>query len=324
MGVQSAVAHYGGVPGITTPYFTGTLTNIVVGAVGRTRPRSVPGQRPPGRIRWPALSFLAYVTGAALTGFLLGDPMPALAPAAALSAVPAVVIAGVLLIAPASGMVGALRARRARGWQAQVSGITDGRQAASASGQRMRSVPRSEPDRPAPGPGPRLQRAQGRARVRVCSARNGTTRLSELYQEGCLKVRLPHSETGGEISVAVINTAGGLTRGDSLSVDVVLEEGARATVTTPACERIYRSIGGEVSIGQRLQVGRGARLDWLPQETILFDRARLRRRFDVELEAGAEVTLSEVILHSISTNDDPTTGGAQETVTLAVGGVQIS
>lgn len=100
MGVQSAVAHHIGVPGITTTYFTGTLTNIVVGAVGRRLPPTA-AKQPSGRVRWPALAFLAYIMGAALTGSLLLHPvaMLAFAPAIDLPALPAVVIAIVLLIA---------------------------------------------------------------------------------------------------------------------------------------------------------------------------------------------------------------------------------
>ncbi len=94
----------------------------------------------------------------------------------------------------------------------------------------------------------------------------------------------------------MINTAGGLTGGDRIAVEVALEEGARASVTTPACERVYRSLQGEVRVEQRLRVGPGARLDWIPQETILYDRGRLRRRLDVELEADAGITIVEALL----------------------------
>ena len=66
MGVQSTVAHRIGVPGITTTYFTGTLTSIVMGLAGGGA-----APRPRGRLRWPVLSFLAYILGAALTGALL-------------------------------------------------------------------------------------------------------------------------------------------------------------------------------------------------------------------------------------------------------------
>lgn len=115
MGVQSAVAHRVGVAGVTTTYITGTLTSIVVGAVGRgPPPASV--ERPPRRVRWvPAFAFLAYVMGAALTGLLLLHPGPMLAsaPAVALPALPAAVIALVLIVAAVGVVSGRLRAEGA-------------------------------------------------------------------------------------------------------------------------------------------------------------------------------------------------------------------
>ncbi len=143
---------------------------------------------------------------------------------------------------------------------------------------------------------PVLQRAQGHAKIGLCSDSDQNTRLTRLFQQGCLKVRLPRPELDGSVDAVLINTSGGLTGGDALSIEVDLGEGARATVTTPGCERIYRSIGGEALIHHRLQVGRHARLDWLPQETILFDRCRLRRSFDIRLLDDAEVTVAEAIL----------------------------
>lgn len=142
---------------------------------------------------------------------------------------------------------------------------------------------------------PALQRARGRLRVSVLRANDGKARVADLFQEGCLKVRLPRPESD-EADLVMMNIGGGLTGGDRLSVEVTVGEGACATVTTPACERIYRSIDGEASIENRLRVGRGARLDWIPQETILFDRGRVRRRLDVRLEAEAELTIAEAVL----------------------------
>lgn len=114
MGVQSAAAHHVGVPGVTTTYFTGTLTNIVVGVVGRSsRPAAT---RAPRRTRWPAFAFLAYILGAALTGFLLLGPRPMLAaaPAIELPALPAIAIAIVLLISLVEEMADYLMAKRAK------------------------------------------------------------------------------------------------------------------------------------------------------------------------------------------------------------------
>ncbi|WP_332814898.1 urease accessory protein UreD [Ramlibacter sp.] len=152
-----------------------------------------------------------------------------------------------------------------------------------------------------PGPSPAqqrhlLQRSRGRVRIGLGSDESRATRLASLFQEGCLKVRLPRPARQGEVDAVLINTAGGLTGGDVLSVEIDLDEGAQATVTTPACERVYRSIGGDACVHHGLRVGRRARLDWIPQETILYDRSRLRRRFDVRLADDAEVTLAEALL----------------------------
>jgi urease accessory protein len=133
--------------------------------------------------------------------------------------------------------------------------------------------------------------------------------LSDLFQEGCLKVRLPRPDTDGDIDAIIINTAGGLTGGDMLSVEIMLDEDARATVTTPGCERVYRSSGGEAVVRQRLRVGRGGRLDWIPQETILFDHARLIRELDVQLETDAEITLAEAILFGRTAMGETVKGG---------------
>ncbi|HET6630253.1 MAG TPA: urease accessory protein UreD [Woeseiaceae bacterium] len=120
--------------------------------------------------------------------------------------------------------------------------------------------------------------------------------MADLFQEGCLKLRLPRPVREGEADLVIMNTAGGLTGGDRLSIEVSVGNGARTTATTPACEHIYRSIDGESVIEQRLQVARGARLDWLPQGTILFDRGRVRRRLEIQLEADAEITVAEAVL----------------------------
>src|SRR3546814_352355 len=156
---------------------------------------------------------------------------------------------------------------------------------------------------------PALQRTQGQVRVSVRRANDGRTRVADLFQEGCLKVRLPRPRCDREADLVMMNTAGGLTGGDRLSVQVFVGEGACATVTTPACEHIYRSIAGEAFIEQRLQVGRAGRLDWLPQETILFDRSRVRRRLDVHLEADAEITIAEAVLFGRTAMGETVKGG---------------
>jgi urease accessory protein len=84
-----------------------------------------------------------------------------------------------------------------------------------------------------------------------------------------------------------------MTGGDRFDVDIKVGDGARLSVTTAAAEKIYRSLGPDTDIGVKLEVGPGGALAWLPQETIVFDQARLRRGIDIELARDANLVLAE-------------------------------
>ncbi len=141
----------------------------------------------------------------------------------------------------------------------------------------------------------RLQRAEGHSSITM-RHHLGATRLKNLYQEGCAKLRLPKPLPGCSPEAIFINTSGGLTGGDRLTGEVALEQGAQLTMTTQACERIYRSSGGPAIVSNRLSVASGARLNWLPQETILYNGGQLARSLEVDLEGDAELLAVEVIL----------------------------
>jgi len=127
----------------------------------------------------------------------------------------------------------------------------------------------------------RLQRANGRARL-AFAARAGGTGLASLYQRSPCRALFPRAAQPHPEAV-LLNTAGGVAGGDRLSYEVAAGAGTRVVVSTQAAERIYRSLGLPGRISNRLEVGEGAMLDWLPQETILFDGARLHRRTDVDI-----------------------------------------
>jgi urease accessory protein len=141
---------------------------------------------------------------------------------------------------------------------------------------------------------PRLQRARGVARIEA-SLRDGQTEIATLYQEGCAKVRLPHTHDSS-LQAVLMNTAGGLCGGDHIQWQADANPGTRVVVTTPACERVYRSLGGEARIENRIGVAQGAHVDWLPQETILYEGGRLSRSLDVDLADGATFTAAEAVL----------------------------
>ena len=141
----------------------------------------------------------------------------------------------------------------------------------------------------------RLQRAEGNARL-AFHRRDGTTRLKTLYQEGCVKIRLPRPLPGLPPEAILINTAGGLAGGDRIATEIDVAAATAAVITTQACERVYRSTGEAATVTNRLTVGAGARLAWLPQETILFDGGRLSRRLEADLEGDAELVAMEAVL----------------------------
>ncbi|MGD9737917.1 MAG: urease accessory protein UreD [Bauldia sp.] len=139
-----------------------------------------------------------------------------------------------------------------------------------------------------------LQRARGTGRVSFVATPRGTM-LGVLYQDGAAKIRLPKTHAA-DAEAILINSAGGLTGGDQLAFAVDVGAGAAATITTQACERVYRSLAGAAEVSIRLKVGPGAQLAWLPQETILFDRARLARRIDVDLAPNASFLAVEAVI----------------------------
>ncbi len=112
--------------------------------------------------------------------------------------------------------------------------------------------------------------------------------LDRFRQEGCLKARLPRPEPDGWTTLVTINSAGGVAQGDLLHTSITAGEATRLTVTSQAAERYYRSPGGGPALVRTaLHVAPGAALEWLPQETILFDRCALDRRLEVDLAEGA-------------------------------------
>lgn len=117
----------------------------------------------------------------------------------------------------------------------------------------------------------------------AAKARGGTTVIDRLYQEGCAKIRLPRTH-GPSLQAVLINSSGGLTDGDEVAWSAEAGPGTHMVVTTQSCERIYRAAGDSpAAVRNTVRIGAGARLDWLPQETILFEGARLVRNLAVEM-----------------------------------------
>ena len=139
--------------------------------------------------------------------------------------------------------------------------------------------------------------AAGHGRLELAFARRGSgTALARLYQKTPMRAFLPRDDCGNLAVAVTANVGGGLVGGDHATIDVKVGPGAAAMVTTQAAEKVYRSVGPDCVVENRLAVGEAGWLEWCPQETILFDRGRLRRRLVLDLAANARATLGETVV----------------------------
>ncbi|MEH2111565.1 urease accessory protein UreD [Nostoc sp.] len=121
----------------------------------------------------------------------------------------------------------------------------------------------------------------------VYADRQGATQLIYNHQQAPLKVQRPFYPEGEKVCHSVIlHTAGGVVGGDRLSSNIHLQPQAQALITTAAASKIYRSNGLQARQNIQMQVDTGACLEWLPQETILFNDAIYRQDLRVELATG--------------------------------------
>jgi len=137
-------------------------------------------------------------------------------------------------------------------------------------------------------------RARGAVTFDVRSV-EGVTRRGEVHESGSLRVRFPSPEGEG-LSAVLVNTAGGVAGGDRFDIEIAAHEGARLTLTTAAAEKVYRAAGQAAELNIALKADEGAHLAWLPQETILFDRAKMSRRIEMDLAEGASLLLCEIVV----------------------------
>jgi len=133
-----------------------------------------------------------------------------------------------------------------------------------------------------------LQRATGDCFVAV-KRRGDASVLGGLRQAGCLKARFPRPIVPGWLDATTLNTSGGVVGGDRLASRFCVGAGARATIAAQAAERFYRALPGSAPsvVRTTLEIGSDASAEWLPQETILFDRCSLERRLVVDMAADA-------------------------------------
>ena len=141
-----------------------------------------------------------------------------------------------------------------------------------------------------------MQRTRGGGRLSVKQSA-GESRIDRLFQEGSARIRIPRVPRGSPLEAVLINTAGGLTGGDRMDWTFEAGEGASMTLATQACEKTYKAHGeSEARVSVQLKLNAGSSLAWLPQETILFDRARLARSIEVDMAAGSRLLMVEPVV----------------------------
>ena len=153
-----------------------------------------------------------------------------------------------------------------------------------------------------------LERAEGSGRIILSGSENGT-RIKEVFQRSPLRILFPSTVTGAVEEAVLVNTAGGIAGGDRLECDVTALSNASIAVTSQAAEKVYRALDAPARIATRLKVCEGAKLAWLPQETILFNWGRLIRTTEIELSSGAELLALEWLVLGRSAHGEEITGG---------------
>jgi urease accessory protein len=129
----------------------------------------------------------------------------------------------------------------------------------------------------------------------VYAHRRGATELIYNHNQAPLKIQRPFYPEGEEVCHSIIlHTAGGVVGGDRLSCDIHLQNDAQALITTAAAAKIYRSNGLLARQTINIQVDPGACLEYLPQETILFNGAVYRQDLRVELATEANFVSWEI------------------------------
>ncbi len=153
-----------------------------------------------------------------------------------------------------------------------------------------------------------LQRANGAGRAVLRSSEEGN-RIVDLFQSSPIRIMFPRGRASAIEEAVFVNTGGGIAGGDRLEYGVTALADASIAVTSQAAEKVYRALNEPARISTKLKACEAAKLAWLPQETILFNRARLSRETEIELVSGAELLALEWLVLGRAAHGEEVIGG---------------
>jgi urease accessory protein len=153
-----------------------------------------------------------------------------------------------------------------------------------------------------------LQRAAGCGRIVMSSSENDT-RIVDIFQRSPIRVMFPTVDDGALKEAVLVNTAGGIAGGDRLEFSVTALASASIAVSSQAAEKVYRALNEPAFIKTQLKACAGAKLAWLPQETIVFNWGRVNRKTEINLTAGAELLALECLVLGRAGHGEEMVGG---------------
>jgi urease accessory protein len=151
-----------------------------------------------------------------------------------------------------------------------------------------------------------LQRADGCCRIVLSGSEN---RIEDVFERSPIRVMFPRTGHRAVEEAVLINTAGGIAGGDQLECSVAALPDASIAVTTQAAEKVYRALYEPARVSTRLKAQQSAKLAWLPQETIVFNWARLHRTTEIELFSGSELLALEWLVLGRAAHGEVVVGG---------------
>jgi urease accessory protein len=153
-----------------------------------------------------------------------------------------------------------------------------------------------------------LQRADGAGRIVVSGSQKGTY-ITDVYQRSPIRIMFPRGGSAALEEAVFINTAGGIAGGDKLESGVTALANASIAVTSQAAEKIYRALNEPARLVTKLKACATAKLAWLPQETIIFNRGRVSRQTEIEVCSGCELLALECLVLGRAAHGEKMAGG---------------